>query len=274
MNSPVSSHCSIEYRSFVTLQSNIIPDHCHRETLEQCYPSTPVYATTQAFATIKKWQYFTSITEIPEFPTQHNSDNNKLDWHNATLSAPSLPPWLGIARLVESRTKDLAGTRLHAALMIVVDLQGQSHSEAIIYTPHGIPASSAVINLLTPLQSHLNPPISLLALLHGLHEVYVGGPQINLGGFNGAALVNKLKIKYWIRTHDEVKNGSGLIGKVLSRKVVGWDEALKLDNNGDDKGSSGDGADGVKLKAGGSEDDNDEDVEFVKIGNGECLVLE
>jgi len=158
--------------------------------------------------------------------------------------------------------------------MIVFDLQGQSKSEALIYTPHGIPASSSVINLLTSPQSHLNPPISFLALLHGLHEVYVGGPQINLGGFNGAALVQKLKIKYWIRTHDEIKNGSGLIGKVLSRKVVGWDEALGLDSNGDEKGSSGDGADGVKLKAGGAEDNNNEVVEFVKIGNGECMVLE
>jgi len=165
--------------------------------------------------------------------------------------------------------------------MIVFDLdatakEGQPAAEAIVYTPHGIPASSAVIDLLAPPQPHLNPPISFLALLHGLHEVYVGGPQINLGGFNGAALAKRLNMKYWIRTHDEIKNGSGLIGKILSRKVVGWDEALKLDSelgNGDEKGSSGDGADGVKLGQVRAEA-KAEDIEFVKIGNGECMVLE
>jgi len=219
------------------------------------------------------------VIEIQELPTQAKP-NNKLDWHDIATGS-SLPPWLGIARLVEERKKDLAGIRLHAALMIVFDLdaaagQGRSNAEAIVYTPHGIPATSAVVDLLSPPQPHLDPPISFLALLHGLHEVYVGGPQINLGGFNGAALVQKLKTKYWIRTHDEVKNGSGVINKILSRNVVGWDEALQLGNklgDGDDKGSSGDGADGVKL--GPFRDPaKAEDVEFVKIGNGECMVLE
>lgn len=165
--------------------------------------------------------------------------------------------------------------------MIVFDIntaigQGESEAEAIVYTPHGIPASSAVIDLLAPPQSQLESPITFLALWHGLHEVYVGGPQINLGGYNGAALVKKLNIKYWLRTHDEVKNGSGVIGMILSRKVVGWDEAMELDHklgNGDEKGSSGDGADGVKL-ARAKDQVAVGDVQFLKIGNGEAMVLE
>ena len=192
-----------------------------------------------------------------------------------------MPSWLGVARLVEERKKDLAGSRLHAALMIVFDLeaaaeQGRSNAEAIVYTPHGIPASSAVIDLLAPPQKQLDPPISFLALLHGLHEVYIGGPQINLGGFNGASLVERLHMKYWLRTHDEVKNGSGFIGYILSRKVIGWNEALKQAEglgNGNEKGSSGDGADGVKL-ARSTDQAEVEDVQFVKIGNGECMVLD
>jgi len=260
-----------------------------------------------------------------------NGETETIDWravtHPPNTSTP-LPSWLGIARLVEERRHDIVGTRLHSAIMIVFDLssqssssssssdfdkgrqQGQGQAESIIYTPHGIPSTSSIISLLsagpTTSSSHSNtspaphsqpklfPPIRPLLLLHGLHAVTISGGRINLGGNNGATLARSLGVKYWIRTHDEVKDGRGLVGWLLKRRRVSWTEALglkvgKADEKVDGRGEEGkmretecregkaeeqwdrgEDADGVVLTHG---ETDKEKVEFFHIGNGECRVL-
>lgn len=243
-----------------------------------------------------------------------------IDWraitHPSNTSTP-LPPWLGISRLVEERRHDIVGTRLHSAIMIVFDLssgqdQHQQHAESLIYTPHGIPSTSSIISLLSPPESKslqhqnasqptLSPPITPLLLLHGLHAVTISGARINLGGHNGAALARSLGVKYWIRTHDEVKDGRGLVGWLLKRRRVRWDEALGLESGkehgkalveqgkqtaedeseesretvcqegrAEEQWDRGEDADGVVLTR---KDSDEEKVVFFDIGNGECRVL-
>ena len=52
--------------------------------------------------------------------------------------------------------------------------------------------------------------------------------QINLGAENGAKLSTALKARYWIVTHDEVKDGRGLIGRLLKRKEWNLNDALRF----------------------------------------------
>lgn len=59
-----------------------------------------------------------------------------------------------------------------------------------------------------------------------------------------------LKAKYWVGTHDEVKKGGGLVSWILSRKVLGWKEAVQ--------------------EVLGEEGEN---VRFEELGNGESRVL-
>ena len=69
-------------------------------------------------------------------------------------------------------------------------------AEAIIYTPHGVKANS-----LSQIP-HAIPSIRPLALIHGLHEVFVCGQQLNLGAVNGLEVRELTGAKYWITTHD------------------------------------------------------------------------
>jgi hypothetical protein len=88
-----------------------------------------------------------------------------------------------------------------------------AHAEAVIYTPHGVYAES-IPDLLS-----LSTPISTLAVLHGLHAIWLNGLPLNLGAQNGFEIQKMLKAKYWIGTHDEVKKGGGLVAWFLKRKI-------------------------------------------------------
>lgn len=59
------------------------------------------------------------------------------------------------------------------------------------------------------------------------HDRQVFGGKLNLGGQNGVKLVHACKPRYWIGTHDEVKRASGLVSKVLKRKIWTVEEALR-----------------------------------------------
>jgi hypothetical protein len=267
--------------------SHEFTDHCHRATLVQCSSSIPVFAATKAAAAIRSWQHFDSVTEIPELPIAAPKDHGTLHWKDVARVG-GLPKWVGISRLVESRRQDIVGTRLHAAVMITFELETtdaaemqEDRTEAVVYTPHGIPSTASVIGLLSLLGSRLSPRIHFLALLHGLHEVYVGGTQINLGGMNGAALAKTLGCKYWCRTHDEVKDGKGFIGYILTRKVIGWAEALGIV---DGSNKQEDGVKQEEEKEGGQREEEladavvlgaepGKEVQYLKLGNGECAVL-
>lgn len=183
--------------------SHEFTDHCHKETLLQCDEKTPVVAAIKAAGLIRKWDHFDTIIETPPFEG---------DWRKASVEA--LPSWLSISRVV---TKTDA-FYYHSAVMIT---WGEP-AECVIYTPHGIhaPSLSSI--------STADPPISTLALLHGLHDVSIDwGQQLNLGAHNGLAAQKALEAKYWIGTHDEIKKGGGVVSWFLRRKQYTLKDALE-----------------------------------------------
>ena len=193
--------------------SHEFTDHCHKETLLQVDPDVPVFASEKAASLVRSWGHFRTVKEMPHFMGKGT------DWRS--LSAELLPDWLSIARLVSERD----ALYYHSAILIAFDNNNLEErgecAEAVIYTPHGIHAPS--IELIT----HADPPLSTLALLHGLHSVALSKQQLNLGAYNGLEVQRLLKARYWISTHDENKKGGGLVKWFLNRKILTVEEALE-----------------------------------------------
>lgn len=215
------SHGSVFTESFVDaiIVSHEFTDHCHKDTLLEIHPVTPVFAIKVAANLIRSWDYFKVVYDIPIL------SEKSPDWTETLLD--SLPKWVGLSRIV-TNTNILY---FHSAILITFNLghgvrmENQTKtktSEAVIYTPHGIHAQD--LRHLPPAE----PPFQTLALLHGLHEITISGlKSLNLGAHNGLQAYRTCKAKYWISTHDEVKEGQGLIASLLKRKVLTPQEATE-----------------------------------------------
>jgi hypothetical protein len=254
--------------------SHEFTDHCHKDTLLEVHRDVPVFATEQAATLISGWKHFRTVITTPTF-----KDN--ADWHDYSLSP--LPSWLSISRLTASKD----ALFYHSALLITFathpflayatpkkraslsimgdgaeDFSSSINTEAaecVIYTPHGIPHTA-----LTPIAT-AEPPLHTLAFLHGLHDVSISAAQqLNLGAKNGLLAQKILRAKYWVATHDEVKQGGGFISWWLRRKAWTLEDALKeakAEMDGDDTQMNGNG-------------DVFDDVRFQDMANGESRILE
>ncbi|KEQ75900.1 hypothetical protein M436DRAFT_40488 [Aureobasidium namibiae CBS 147.97] len=234
--------------------SHQFTDHCHEQTMRTVHPNVPVFATEKAIPLIESWKHFRVIQKIPHF-------SEDPDWH--ATSVPPLPEWLGISRLVTS--SDML--YFHSALMITFNNQQSEEdetAEAIIYTPHGIHSDSEGLDLVTK----ANPPIKTLAFLHGLEDITLGAAQqLNLGAHNGLKAQRKLKASYWIATHDEDKEGTGIVGWLLKRKKISVKDAVEAEKKRRKGSSSEDTASDEVIGS-------FEGVNWVDVGNGESLVLQ
>jgi hypothetical protein len=217
----------------------------------------------KAAALIHSWNHFRSVNTIVPFT------GAAPDWQDSAM--PPLPEWLSISRLVAEKD----ALYYHSALLIAFNTTPSTSSsassvsdaaEAVIYTPHSIPAAA-----LSPI-STADPPIHTLAFLHGLHAVSIGPAQrLNLGTHIGLEAQRILKAKYWVGTHDEVMKGGGLVNWFLRRKIYTVEEAVQEELrrikrvNGD-----------VRMANGWLKNSADEwdDVRFEEVGNGESRVLE
>lgn len=197
----------------------------------------------------------------------------------------SLPYWIGIYRVKSRDSLDSVGVDLHVALLITFETdnvgygnsgnsRGQDENEnedeegptvqGIVYTPHGVFAQD-----LEPIPQANKPRIDVLALVHGLNEITVGGgwfgTQANLGAHNGLQNQRLLKARYWIGTHDEINKIGGIIGYLIRRKTLTVKEALEMEAEQQRKRDNN----------GREEDDmaNLRDVKFVDLGNGESIAL-
>jgi hypothetical protein len=206
-----------------------------------------------AARTIGSWKYFKNIHEIPHL--------DALSGNWSDMKQLALPGGIHIFRIISDDQKEFAN--YHAAIVIVFPCS--SGREAIIYTPHG--THSASLQRL----SRLKPPITPLALLHGLHEVtnpwYLGG-KLNLGAHNAYKAIQLLNPgpSYWITTHDEVKKGAGFVSKVIDRKQWSFDDAVS-GNAKPGINHSPDTFEGRRLI-------NGQEVQFVALGSGDSLKLE
>ncbi|KAI4129900.1 MAG: hypothetical protein LQ347_003585 [Umbilicaria vellea] len=233
--------------------SHEFTDHCHKETLLEVGRSIPVFASPKAADLIRSWNHFLVVRNIPSF-SQKDSD-----WRNT--STEPLPHWLGVSRLVT----DTDALHLHSAILITFnidanaggrDVTGNEAAEAIIYTPHGISA-----NGLRHLPS-AQPPLNVLALLHGLHDISISiTKQLNLGAYNGLRAQRMCNAKYWVGTHDEVKRAGGIIAPFLRRKVLTVEQAIEKE----------------RVENGKIPDDSQlaavRGVQFAELRSGESLLL-
>ena len=213
-------------------------DHCNKDTLLELDSETVILADEAAANTIRSWHYFAVVQELPRL------SNKTLDWMR--FSTHTLPNWLAIFQIAPSL--DLTNT--HSAVILCFNLEREEsgnpqileQSEAIVYTPHGLPPESLQI------LSQASPSIKPLLLIHGMHEVSVGWfgqiseslPYhlkrylqlfyLDLGALNGLRCWQTCRAKYWVPTHDEIKLGKGLIGWFLRRNVLTLQEALTKQN--------------------------------------------
>lgn len=142
---------------------------------------------------------------------------------------------------------------------IVICFQILDKAESVIYTPHGVEAST-----FSTMQS-ADPLVENLAFLHGLHDVSIWlTKQLNLGAFNAVQAARLLKSRYWIGTHDEVKRGGGILAPFLRRKA--WQLAdiwSKESSNATKQRPAVDAPQGQL-----------NNPRYVDLKNGESLVLE
>ena len=231
--------------------SHEFTDHCHRATLEELPPSTPVFATDVAADLIRSWGHFDGVVTIPAL-------GQDVSWRRLTGVGP-LPDWLTVGRVITP------GNALyyHSAILVAFDLNGdaaqaspatdEGHGavksdggEAIVYSPHGIAAEDLAS---VPASSGLRT----LALLHGLHDVRIWlTKQLNLGALNGLRAVAASGARYWIATHDEVKTGGGLIAPLLRRTAYSLRDAVAHEE---------------------AQMDAVPDYTFAELGSGDGLVL-
>ncbi|KAI9703480.1 MAG: hypothetical protein M1820_005784 [Bogoriella megaspora] len=250
----------------VIVISHEFTDHCHKETLLEAHPDVPVIATKKAAELISSWNHFRTILTTPVF------SGSTPDWRETSLEP--LPTWVGISRVVTS--KDFL--KFHSAILIAFnssagaiassDSDISDAAEAVIYTPHGIEASSLSI---IPKAS---PPLSVLAFLHGLDDISIrAGQQLNLGGHNGLAAQRILNAKYWVGTHDEQKKAGGLISFLLRRHVISLGDALEAERKRRKEASKTGSLRKQSELVSDKLLEEFEDARFAQLGNGESRVL-
>ncbi|KAL8690710.1 MAG: hypothetical protein Q9218_003908 [Villophora microphyllina] len=196
----------------VVVVSHEFTDHCNFETLKQIPPSTPVFATKRAAQLIHSWRHFDKVQAIACLSRLNH------DWRNA--SSEDLPAWLGITRITTNKD----ALYFHSAILITFQIGAKSEdppTEGIVYTPHGINADDLKTLKLA------SPPISVLALLHGLHDIRISIKRLNLGAHNAVRAQRISGSKYWVSTHDEIKKAGGLVNRFLKRKVWTVEDVLK-----------------------------------------------
>lgn len=208
-NTPAPSEPPDSYIDAVACSLSLT-DHVHEPTLRQLHPSVPLLVCEDALY-VKKWNHFTTIAAIPPF---------QRSWQTTTL--PSLPSWLGIGSL--AMTKDLQG--IHKGLVVSFSSPRHPTAEAIVYMPHGIPAEQM------DFLRERDPPLRVLALLHGLLNVkvglsWLGYSDANLGAHNGLKLQRLLEAEYWAGTHDEMKVEKGFTSWILTQNPISLEEALE-----------------------------------------------
>lgn len=256
------------------ITSHEFTDHMHEETLRSAQPSIPIFAPKgKAIDLLHSWGHFDTVIPIELTPSPEEEEDWR-KWRPGLEERANLEwaAWCKVTRLMAPE-KSMIG--YHEGVLLTWPRPGTSpekytnfpvpnpgvesrepelasgSGEAVIYTPHGLPASACL-----PLSKNKN--ITTLALLHGEHDIRLAGAQLNLGEKNGKDVVRATKAKYWCATHDEVKHGSGVVSWLLSRTLGKGKEIVA--------GEKGDKAAAMESELGGT-------VACRTVDNGASLVL-
>lgn len=218
----------------LVIVSHEFTDHCHQDTLLEVDPAVLVLAPEKAARYIRAFDHFEQVVDIESWPSRPSAGD-------------AMPSWLNVSRI----QKPGDSLYLHAAVVIAFK-DGDGKEECVIYTPHGV-EPEVVAQL-----KNDSPEMQPLCLMHGLHDVWLTmAQQLNLGGYNGLQVQRTYKSKYWVGTHDEIKENSGLVGWFLNRKVITLEDAYRQESE-------------KLMKQGESEL---KDVQFEMIANGGRKVL-
>lgn len=189
------------------LLSHEFTDHCHQATLESAPDKAiPVFGHPGAKARLDEWAVF----QNPVIPMRiyRKKDATALPDSMSDLASreasstdrlAALPADVQILYIPTNSWLDPAGDKLHG--LTFVCFTTSRHTYSILYSPHGLPGSS-----LDPVVAALNaiPGHTCLALIHNFDYIRLPllGP-VNLGRESGKGIVERLKPKYYIRTHGE-----------------------------------------------------------------------
>jgi hypothetical protein len=187
---------------------------------------------------IRSWNYFPNLFQTNDL------DPPSPDWRALHRGGP-LPPWLTVFRLFDNHDIDFATAIVHSP--------DEDTDEVLLYSPHGLPIEQPALQaFLTKTQ----PPVRVLALLHGFHDSFFLGIRVTTGVVGGLELGRRAKAKYWVRTHDALLVVSGLLRFFITeyQRTLQWG----LDK---EKDAAKDGEGGRMPK-------------LVDVENGGCSVLE
>jgi hypothetical protein len=223
-------------------------DHCNEHTLKQLPSSVPVIAyDTMAYNQIIGWKHFDTVLRTPKFNG---------DWQENKVSF--LPDDISISMLQDKTNySNLHWGQVVAFKTPQIDVPTSDQIECVYYTAHGTPAKD-----ITPL-ANANPPINVLALLHGRLRVDVGFVRpfyftANMGSHNGLAVSRKIKSKYWIPTHDEEKVEQG-----FTKYMLMCHDRIPIE----------DAAAACAKETGENQADILKAANFHEVGNGRSMVL-
>jgi hypothetical protein len=230
------------------------PDHLDEATLRTFDPSTLVFATPECAASVRRWNYFTHLTETRDLDPATNSH-----WPSLHPGG-GLPSWLSVFRLPGHSTLNFATAFVYSP--------SQKKHEVILHSPHGIKATQPPLqSLLSHLPSSSSSSsedddtqaITVLAILHGLKDSFSFGVATVLGVMGGLALERAAKPKYWVKSHDAMLGYSGVIAWVAKTNDVARTMKSGLEE---------------EREKGGVERGEGKEPNLVEVGNGGCFVLE
>ena len=172
--------------------SHPFTDHCHKETLLNFPTSTPVWAAPSAAKTIRSWNYFHTVYSIGFQKPVKNGSVQMAFYPSQGLIDP-----------------------VHDALLFT----NLDSGEIIFYAPHGFKPSPK-------LSLPTNVTLLITTTIQYNLPFWLGG-TVNLGQKAAKVLVEKVKPKHLVYTHNEHKHAEGLVSKLANPD---WNEKLDLSN--------------------------------------------
>ncbi|KAK0724040.1 hypothetical protein B0H67DRAFT_549915 [Lasiosphaeris hirsuta] len=221
-------------------------DHLDEATLRTFHPKVPVFATAESAAIIRRWGYFSHVTETRDLKPGAK-------W-SSLHPGIGLPEWLTVFRLPGHHELNFATAIIYSS--VPSEGGGEKH-EALLYSPHGIRTDQAPLKAL--LEDFAGDGGSVLAILHALKDSFAMGRATTLGVAGGLALQRVARPKYWVKSHD---------APLLYGGVAAW--LLWINDVARTLGSGLDEEERVK----GAEDGERMEPCLVEVDNGDCFVLE
>lgn len=160
-----------------------VAEHCHKESLLQFSPTTPVFAVTAAASSIKPWGYFeTVVTLLP-------CDPSKTAWEEAHPGSP-LPAWLTAFPPATNTINNFG--------LALITSANPLENELILMAPHGFWAKESSVKGLAAV-------VKILALVVPLKDSYSFGLKTVLGVEDGLAIAQTASgTPYYVRSGDFV----------------------------------------------------------------------